>query len=317
MDEQLLNLSEKKVQCLIADYPWLLNLDYEVVPELRNKGMEYQLTESKRCDLILRDRNSGRPVIIEFKSIPFYRENIGQILEYKARIIQEYTNDNSILKNVFEDKMFVPIMVLVVPSCTSESRLACNLSSIEVYEYNNKSVAEILIPEKQKTLDELINVFKGDNFPFSADRADTVDGVYNQIYELLLDENLAYGWKKYKPASGEYFVNLNHLFINKEIFKDYDVSIGIVENIFSDSNYNEMVIEYYSNNIDSLNKFIAEYRRLELTPNNNTNIDEEMHEGVCWGFCVDKEEFLKNTKDTVKPFILNYINVMKSLKMIE
>jgi len=159
MSKEVISLSEKQVQNLIADYPWLLNLDYEVVPGLKNKGMEYQLTEGKRADLILRDRKSGRPVIIEFKAVPFYRENIGQILEYKARVISEYSSDNSILGDLFGEKLFAPIMILVVPECTAEARLACNLSSVEVYEYG-KNVPEIIMPEKRKTLDEFINNLK-------------------------------------------------------------------------------------------------------------------------------------------------------------
>ena len=58
MDKSVMELSEKEVQQFIADYPWLLNFNYERVPQLKNKGMEYILSDSKRADLILRDRNS-------------------------------------------------------------------------------------------------------------------------------------------------------------------------------------------------------------------------------------------------------------------
>lgn len=40
MKNEVLNLTEKQVQEFIADYPWLLNFDYERVPGLKNKGME-------------------------------------------------------------------------------------------------------------------------------------------------------------------------------------------------------------------------------------------------------------------------------------
>lgn len=149
MDKSVINLSEKEVQALIADYPWLLNLDYERVPQLKNKGMEYVLSDSKRADLILRDRKTERPVIVEFKAVPFYRENIGQILEYRARVVNEYTNEDSLLKEIFGEKLFAPILILVVPECTTEARLACNMSNIEIYEYN-KTVPEIIVPEKGK-----------------------------------------------------------------------------------------------------------------------------------------------------------------------
>lgn len=315
--EEVINLSEKEVQHLIADYPWLLNLDYEIVTELKNKGIEYRLTDNKRADLILRDKKSGRPVIVEFKKIPFNRENIGQILEYKARIIQEYTSDNSILRDIFEEKILVPIMVLVVPSCTAEARLACNLSNIDIYEYNNKTVSEIMLPEKKKSLEEFKKSFINEQIPFSINRDDLVDRVYKQIYELLLEENLIHGWTKYKNPPGEYFITLNHLFINKQIFKDYEISIGIVEDIFNDSNNNKIIIEYYSQNLDTFNRFIDEYKNQKFTLNNDNIVNKEDYNGYCWSFYVDKNEFLKDTKKIIKPFIINYINVMKILNLMD
>ena len=315
--KEVINLSEKEVQHLIADYPWLLNLDYEIVTELKNKGIEYRLTNNKRADLILRDKKSGRPVIIEFKKIPFHRENIGQILEYKARVIQEYTSDNSILRDIFEEKILVPIMVLVVPSCTAEARLACNLSNIDIYEYNNKTVSKIMLPEKKKSLEEVKKSFINEQIPFSINRDDLVDRVYKQIYEILLEENLIYGWTKYKNPPGEYFVTLNHLFINKQIFKDYEISIGIVEDIFNDSNNNKIIIEYYSQNLDTFNRFIDEYKNQKFIINNDNSVNKEEYNGYCWSFYVDKNEFLKDTKKVIKPFIINYVNVINILNLMD
>lgn len=165
MEKDVIDLNEREVQNLIADFPWLLNLDYEKVPQLKNKGMEYKLSQKKRTDLILRDRRSGRPVIVEFKAVPFYRENIGQILEYRARIINEYSNDTSILREVFGDKIFCPVMILVVPDCTAEARLACNLSGIDIYEYD-KTVSKFIVPEKRKSLEEFIKSVDCGDIPF-------------------------------------------------------------------------------------------------------------------------------------------------------
>lgn len=41
MDKDIMDLKESEVQSFIADYPWLLNFDYEKIPSLKNKGMEY------------------------------------------------------------------------------------------------------------------------------------------------------------------------------------------------------------------------------------------------------------------------------------
>lgn len=312
MKKSVSDLSEKEVQCLIVDYPWLLNLDYEIIPQLKSKGMEYQLTENKRADLILKDKKSGRPVIVEFKAVPFYRENIGQILEYRARIINEYSSENSILKEIFGEKMFTPIMILVVPECTGEARLACNLSGVEIYEYN-KNVPEIIIPEKRKMLDEFISNYNKNDIPFSEERNEFVNEIYNKIYELLCEEDLTDVWKNYKNPPGEYFVVMNHLFINKCLFADYDVAIGVYENIFSDSS--KIIIEYYSTKSNLLSKFAEKYMELDLKPSNEDEIDSKTYNEAYWSFKVNKKDLLENTKKVLKPYISNYIKVMRALDL--
>ena len=315
MDRDVMELSEKEVQSFIADYPWLLNFNYEKVPELKNKGMEYILSDSKRADLILRDRNSGQPVIVEFKAIPFYRENIGQILEYRSRVINEYTSDDSILKEVFEDKLFAPKLVLVVPECTAEARLACNLSNIDIYEYN-KTVPEIIVPEKRKTLDEFIEAYESDDIPLSDSRNEWVDGIYEKIREVMEEENALHGWKNYNDNKSEYFVPLNHLFVNKCLFNKEDVMIGIYEDVFLGSN--NIKIEYYSNGDEILKNFVEKYKELNLKPINKSEIIEDEHyTGCCWNFSINKKEFLENTKEVVRPYIKNYIKVKEELESEE
>jgi len=205
MKKEVHDLTEKEVQKLISDYPWLLHIDYESVTEFKDKGIEYLLSDNKRADLILRDRTSGRPIIIEFKAVPFYRENIGQILEYKARVISEATNENSLLREVFGDRTLSPIMVLVVPTCNAEARLACNLSGVEIYEYE-KSVPEIILPEKRLTLDEFKKRFNKNEIPFDAERHEKVERIYKDMQSVLLEESITDGWVSYRNPPGEYFV---------------------------------------------------------------------------------------------------------------
>ncbi len=311
MNNSVENLSEKDVQNLIARYPWLLNIDYETVAEFKDKGMEYILSYNKRADLILRDRISGRPVIVEFKAVPFYRENIGQILEYKARVISESTKENSILKDVFGDRIFAPITVLVVPNCDAESRLACNLSGISIYEYE-QSVPQILIPEKKATLEEFKKSFNSKSIPFDDSRNEMVSRVYDDIRSVLNEENNADGWTSYRKPSGEYFMPLNQIFVNKWLFQNNKVSIGIYEDIFNDLYLDKVVIEFFSEDKETLMQFINKYRELNMFPKNNSDdINNDDYEGYFWSFYVDKKAFFDMTKETIKPFIKNYNNIIK------
>lgn len=166
-------LKEKDIQNLIADFPWLLNPNYSTVPELIRKGMEYTTTSGKRIDLILRNTISNRPVLIEFKATEFNRENIGQILEYRARVLSEMTSESSSLRSIFGDQLAAPILILVVSTCSKESQIAANLAGIEVYEYQ-KDLSTFFLPEKQLILKDFAKNLSETVLPISETRHETV-----------------------------------------------------------------------------------------------------------------------------------------------
>lgn len=308
-----IELKEKEVQELIADFPWLLNIDYEIIPSLKNKGMEYRLSHGKRADLILKDRRSGRPVIVEFKAVPFYRENIGQILEYRARILSEIHDESSMLNEVFENKLFSPILLLVVPSCSAEAKLACNLAGIEIYEYESE-ITELTKPEKRRTLEEFKNIIDTDELPFDEDRSDFVEGVYSEIYtvldELLDKTDLKDTWKNYTKPRGEYYEPLNNLFINKYLFPKNEVGIGIYEDVFSDSVSEKILIEFFSDDEDSLRKFKEFYIINEHKPVINSEITNDTY----WTLELDKQKFLEDVKTTLNPLIESYLKVISQME---
>lgn len=315
MKKRVSDLSEREVQKLIADYPWLLNIDYEKIPELKEKGMEYLLSDNKRADLILRDRKSGRPVLVEFKAVEFSRENIGQILEYRARLISEYSDEASVLSGIFGKKLYAPIMVLVVPSCTAESRLACNLSGIEIYEYE-KAVPEIMVPEKRKYLDGFMTEFRDDDIPFDEERYEKVDEVYKSIREVLEEEGCISGWKNYMKPRGEYYDAYNHLFINKCLFESNEIVIGIYENVFDD--FSKVNIEFCSASYELLCKFRDYYNHLKLEPVPEYEVyEDDVFTQSFWCFAIDKKKFLRDLKNTVRLFIKNYIKIMRMLELLD
>ncbi|AJQ27548.1 hypothetical protein [Pelosinus fermentans] len=310
MSSSVSSLQEKEVQQLICDFPWLLNLDYEIIPELANKGLEYVLPGGNRIDLLLKDRRTKRPVIVEFKKVPFYRENIGQILEYKTKVLCELQSESSLLSAVFEKKLCIPILILVVPSCSAESRLACNLAGIEIYEYES-AMHELVIPEKRRTLEDFISTMAQDVIPFNDERNLRIKEIYNEIKAYLIAENLSYGWSDYKSPPGEYYDCTNQLFINKYLFRDNSISIGIYENIYQSSNSNDLVIEFYSNNLDSLKYFREEFIKCDME-NMNTNEIFDYGYSHCWSLHLDKADFIRNIRKSINPYVKNYIRIMNT-----
>lgn len=258
-------ISEEKVQRLIFNHPWLLDINFENIHELgENGGWERKLDGGLRLDLLCRHKLNGRPVIIEFKKNNFTRENIGQILEYRAGVILELDKDDSEIKQVFGKKLSTPILCLVVKECTDEQRIACNLNGIEVYEYRNhsNSFQDVNI----NFLKDLRDKYKNE-VSVSPTRCDLVDGFYNKLYNNLKDNNLLDEacWVDFKAQNcgerGEYWFAYHHMFINKWLFSENNPSVGIYENIF-EKDKPRFVFGLYSTNENHLAKTIAKWKQL-------------------------------------------------------
>ena len=249
---------ESDIQQLIFDFPWLLDINYERIYELENQGFEHKIDDS-RIDLLLRHRISGRPVIVEFKFGGFYRENIGQILEYRTRVILELKNDYSGIEDIFKEKLLAPILCLGVEECSDQARVACNLNGIEVYEYKNQ--ANELNKSQRSYFSDLeasINEYKY----LSYTRYEIVDEFYSQLNKALTRAGIIEeaDWKQYKPSPGEYWYSYQHMFINKWLFSSQDISVGLYENI-SHKNKPRFVLGFFSDNECNLIMFLDDWNR--------------------------------------------------------
>jgi hypothetical protein len=307
-----MGVSEKQVQELIADFPWLLNLNYQRVPELKSKGMEYVVSANQRIDLVLRDSITDRPVIVEFKAVPFYRENIGQILEYRSRLIPELSREDSRLYEVFGNKLTSPILILVVSEIDDEARLACNLSGIEVFEYE-KSVSEFTKPEKRRTLEEMTKSLNKGALPATDGRHEHVEKLNQEINELLSEMNLAFRLPKFRYYGGLYYTSLGNFFINRWLFSGQDVSIGLYEDIFRDV-FDRVVFLYYSHDIAKLQSFreeLLKYRKDRKSVPEIVAYDGDSEFEI--QFAVDKKELLDKPNALLKPLFQEYTVVMKKV----
>lgn len=225
---------EQDLQLFIAENPWLLNTNYEAVPQLPNNGMEYQIGSQQRIDLILKDKLNKAPVVVEFKFHPMIRENIGQILEYRARIAAHFNRDETLLHEIFGDYLLAPKLALVVQQCDDFFRVACNLAGIDVYEYKNIS-AVFSDPSRVKTVTALTEAFKAAKIPLTLDRGQKLEElVYRPIRKVLEKYQIADGWAEPRASSGYFYPQYNSLFLNRWLFKGEPISIGLYEEFISE-----------------------------------------------------------------------------------
>ena len=297
---------EKQLQHFIANFPWLLNLDYERVVALKDGGIEYQIGDQKRIDLILRDRRSGCPVIVEFKFTPFYRENVGQILEYKARIATCFNKENSaVIYSIFGENILTPKLALIVKECDDFTRIACNMAGIDIYEYRNFS-EEIKVPGKIETIKNFAESLKDEPMPLSLGRETKLEEeVYRPIKQVLEEKNLTSCWREPQRSGAYFFPQMANLFLNRWFFADEKISMGLFEDVFG--NTHDVVIAYYSNDKALLERFEELYKQ-----NYNCSLlmewDPRYVEG--WlGRNFPRKEFFDEVKAKFKEELNRYLHI--------
>lgn len=297
---------EKDLQLFISTHPWLLNLYYERVVELKNSGIEYQIGDQKRADLILRDRVSQSPVVVEFKFTPFYRENVGQILEYKARIATSFNKENSELYRIFKESVLAPKLALVVKRCDPFTRVACNMAGIDIYEYRDFS-EEIKIPGKIETLKSLAESLKNERLPLSPGReAELEVKVYRPIRQILEDLNLSYAWREPQVSRAYFFPQMANLFLNRWLFADEKISMGLYEDIFQT---HDIIIAYYSNDKLLLERYEKVYNQ-NYNCSLKTGWDERYKEGL-FKRRIPRNEFFDGVEAKFKEELNRYIKTIK------
>lgn len=290
---------EVDVQNLVARYPWLLNPNYELIPGFSNQGLEFRLSGT-RIDLILRDRSTQRPVIVEFKNVPFYRENIGQLLEYRANVLFEFSNDDSPLWIEFKELLSSPILCLVVPRCESLAKVACSLSGIHVFEFE-ANVNQLMSPSGLISLEEFDKALTKTGFPISETRHIEINKIYERIKSTLLKIGEENTWSDYRAPNGEYWYFINHLFINKWLFKGSPVSIGIFELIAEKDFLGKSCIEFLSNNPKTLDEFIfGASESLEKILGKSERLDRAEHYEFAFRFKINTTELLSRLEEILE-----------------
>lgn len=298
--------NEQDLQKFISTNPWLININYEIVPELYNGGMEYITSNQKRIDLILRDRIIGNPVIVEFKFVPFYRENIGQILEYKTRIVTELNNSENILFGIFGKYLSIPKMVLVVKECDDFTRIACNMNGIEIIEFLNFSET-LSNPKNIETIEQFTLHYKDSVLPISFNRGEEIEiSIYSKIREILTKYGFDNEWVEPRKSSGFFHPKFNSMFINRWIFFNEPISIGIYEDIVYTK---KVVISFFITKKEIYEKALLKFNKL-LKENKTLDWDEVNNEGYLDTY-FELKDFINDIEMIFDKYLLVFLELRK------
>jgi hypothetical protein len=303
--------NEKQLQEFIADCPWLINVNYESIPQLPNKGQEYYLSGQRRIDLILRDKVNKIPIIVEFKFNNFSRENVGQLMEYKARIIDCLSNPDNLLQQEFKNYLSCPKLILIVETCDNYARIACNMVGIEIFEYKNisKMLAD---PIRVKSFKDFTESFKDNILPLKGDRNHDLEiRVYDIIKNVLREFDVGYAWQEPNWNNGFFIFNFVNTFINRWLFNSKPISIGIYEDIFSDKN--DVCICYYSEYEIEFNTFREKILKL-LSEEIKNNIKEEFYPETNEFYLTmryNNKIFLEQTEIIFRNVLVPYLKVIE------
>jgi hypothetical protein len=286
--------NEKDIQKFIAKYPWLLNINFENIAELEN-GMEYYVEGNKRLDLILRDKIRGFPVIVEFKHHSLNRETIGQILEYKARIAVSFNIENAELFKIFKEKVVSPKLVLVVEASDEYGRLACNLQNIELFEYGNFEKHIINDAPFIKRVEDFSKMLKEISPPINFDRHNYLEEkVYSVINMLFEKYEIEENCQTFTNNRQEWNIELKNTFLNRWFLKDWDVSIGLYEDVLYSGELSVFIsyISYEKSILEKLNKKINVKENLHQSIEINEGDDGEFYLDINY----ESSIFYKNIK---------------------
>ncbi len=135
-----MNIPENNIEDLLYECPWLLNPNYEIakISGTKGKGRQISLVSEfdskpiRYIDLLMKDTIDERPIIIELKNRELKREDIGQILEYRAKCTILEPERKSEWVKEFGKKYIAPKLLLIVEKVSDELLIASSLAGVDV-----------------------------------------------------------------------------------------------------------------------------------------------------------------------------------------
>jgi hypothetical protein len=233
-------LKEKDIEDIIYNSPWLMDERF-VIPTIRGKenqpGRQVNIGGiriNRYIDLLFKDTRDNRPVIVELKRDGLVRENIAQILEYKALIISMDDDTKTEWQREFGKNYYCPKLILVGTNASEEVRLSANLAGIEIRTLVGEENLEVdfnEINEINKRLNEWNKFLKSGNRTID-DRAEWVKEIGDLIKEIVddFDDDKVSTKKLYEVSSKNGWVeSVVFPFVNISIYYEDRPLCGLYE----------------------------------------------------------------------------------------
>lgn len=189
-----MDLTEEQIEDLVYKNPWLIDERY-IIPSIKGtKGDGRQVNvgikNSRFIDLLFLDIKDNRPVIIEIKKGHIKREDIAQILEYRAWINMLNDADSKKWEEVFGKNYFAPKMILLGENAEDAAILSANLANVELRTFTDKEIANGFntIENFEFKLKEW-NEFKNSGNRTLIDRFEWVENIIDSINNTLSSFN--------------------------------------------------------------------------------------------------------------------------------
>ena len=144
----MLSLTENQIEEIIYSSPWLVDERFlipNIIGSRGEKGRQINIgrDKSRFIDLLFKDTRDKRPVIIELKRGKILRENIGQILEYRALLLSLDDDQKEKWFSEFEENFYVPKLILIGSEADQETIISANISGIELRLFGNTELSDL------------------------------------------------------------------------------------------------------------------------------------------------------------------------------
>jgi len=236
-----MELLEKDIEDIIYTSPWLLDERFDI-PNIKGKanripGRQVNVGNNgvnRYIDLLFRDTRDNRPVIIEIKKGDLIRENIAQILEYRALVISLDEESRIEWLDEFGRNYYCPKLMLIGTNASAEIRISANLAGIEIRTLMGEEKIAVdftEISQINQRLNEWNNFRKSGNRMLE-ERDDWVREIYDWLKDVVnsFDNNEITVKKLYETSKKDSWVaGWTFPFINLSVLYKENYLCGLYE----------------------------------------------------------------------------------------